>query len=66
MLVSLMNKDDSNPLCDAGVEVLLGIARAQEQKLDRLEQTIIILAFLMGNTMEKKKLKAKGKKGRSK
>jgi len=61
-----MNKDDSNPLCDAGVEVLLGIARAQEQKLDCLEQTIINLAFLMGNTMEKKKLKAKGKKGRSK
>jgi hypothetical protein len=48
------------------VEVLLGIARAQEQKLDCLEQTIINLAFLMGNTMEKKKLKAKGKKGRSK
>jgi len=37
MLVSLMNKDDSNLLCDAGVEVLLGIVRAQEQKLDRLE-----------------------------
>jgi hypothetical protein len=51
-----MNGNSNNALHDVGVEVLWSIVRAHEQKLDhwkkrfdRMEQTIIDLAHLMGN-----------------
>jgi hypothetical protein len=61
MLASLMDEDGSNPLCGAGVEALQGAMRAQkyildcfalvlEHIMDHSEQTIIGLAWLIGNT----------------
>ena len=51
-----MDENSSNPLCDAGVEAFQGIVGTREQKLDclkqrfdRLEQTMIDLAWLMSN-----------------
>jgi hypothetical protein len=51
-----MNGNSNNALHDVGVEVLWSIVRAHEQKLDhwkkrfdRMEQTIMDLAHLMGN-----------------
>jgi hypothetical protein len=48
MLASLTDEDNSNSLRDVGEEALWGAMRAQEQKLDRLEQTMVDLARLMG------------------
>jgi hypothetical protein len=45
----LIDKDGSSPLCNAGVEALSGAVWTQEQTLDRLEQTIIDLDWLMDN-----------------
>jgi len=51
-----MDENSSNLLCDAGVEAFQGIVGTREQKLDRLkqrfdrlEQTIVDLAWLMSN-----------------